>query len=455
MRGQGGSEFDQYLLTEYNNIAQAHFKTIDTLSTFFKHYLVIMSIPLVLLAFLFRVSTVENLAKSDMLPTLSQLLFLIFLAVALAGLGTMIYIINLRNDAILYARTINSIRKYFYDTKKDLDIGIKLSMRVLPQTYSQPPYRDWWYFGAVIFCFCAIDTLYFFFALTLKVFKNTSSPNLSLKSLPLWVYIAVLVFAFLHFLIYILWTKHWEIGYLKSYIIGVDIDGVLNKHQEQFCRIFKETTGRNLNPLDITHIPVHEDPKLGISREDEKTVFNNPRYWIDMPPMPEAAENLRKIRNSFNLKVYIFTHRDWPQLNQGRKEVDKTWKKEASLFSKSVELSLREKIRLFFKRKAIDRITILWLKKHGILYDKLIIEKGNEEIADPRGHFRNRFHISRKKKIRFFVEDDLRKAIKLAFICDVVFLLDQPYNRNMPELPSNIIRVKSWEDIYKEIRRLC
>jgi len=63
-----------------------------------------------------------------------------------------------------------------------------------------------------------------------------------------------------------------------------------------------------------------------------------------------------------------------------------------------------------------------------------MIEQGHEDVADPQGRFRNRFYVARKKGIRFFVEDDLEKAIKLAYICDVVFLLDHPYNRNSVNL---------------------
>lgn len=67
--------------------------------------------------------------------------------------------------------------------------------------------------------------------------------------------------------------------------------------------------------------------------------------------------------------------------------------------------------------------------------------------------FKNRFYESSKKNIRFFVEDDLRKAIKLSYICDFIFLLDHPYNQER-NLPNNVFRVKSWEEIYRKIREL-
>lgn len=117
----------------------------------------------------------------------------------------------------------------------------------------------------------------------------------------------------------------------------------------------------------------------------------------------------------------------------------------------------------------MDQITKSWLRLNGISYDRLTIEQGNEDVSDPQGHFRNRFYISRKKRIRFFVEDDSEKASKLAYICDIVFLLEQPYNRESRDeclecekeckqvkkhMPNNVIRVKSWDEIYRHIRRL-
>lgn len=102
----------------------------------------------------------------------------------------------------------------------------------------------------------------------------------------------------------------------------------------------------------------------------------------------------------------------------------------------------------------IKDITKLWLRKHGFEYDWLMVEKGSDDVSDPQGHIRNRFYESRRKRIKFFVEDDIRKAVKLAYICDIVFLLDQPYNQCTEGVPNNVIRVKSWDEIYKKVRAL-
>jgi uncharacterized HAD superfamily protein len=108
---------------------------------------------------------------------------------------------------------------------------------------------------------------------------------------------------------------------------------------------------------------------------------------------------------------------------------------------------------ILFKEKPLKQISQEWLKKHEFKYNRFIFEKGNDYSSDIRGEFNNRFYKARAKKIRYFVEDDLEKAIKLAYICDIVFLFDQPYNRKRKGMPSNIIIVKSWIDIYKKMRK--
>ena len=63
---------------------------------------------------------------------------------------------------------------------------------------------------------------------------------------------------------------------------------------------------------------------------------------------------------------------------------------------------------------------------------------------------RNRFLFAKRYELRAFVEDDLSKAKKLSNICQVVFLIDHPYNQCDPAtMPANLIRVKSWHDIWR------
>ena len=279
----------------------------------------------------------------------------------------------------------------------------------------------------------------------------------------------------LHFISYGIFARYRETGYLKSSIIGIDIDGVMNRHRDHFCSLLMQKTGKEITPEQITHIPVHE-ADLGVTREDEREVFNDTKYWINMPVEDTTPDNLKKLRNIFKFKLFIFTHRPWPNVvaidKKDSKAIISSWRRGLGKYESLVynALSKWAKVKLWFdyvvnrflnrfkSGRLIQRLTILWLRSYGFEYDKLIIEKGNEDTTDPRGHFRNRFQFSRKKKIRFFVEDDLEKAVKLSFICDVIFLIDHPYNTPNrfvgTAIPSNIIRVKSWNEVYRHIRRL-
>lgn len=255
-------------------------------------------------------------------------------------------------------------------------------------------------------------------------------------------------------------SLHRERAYLRSNIIGVDIDGVLTKHNDHFCEILNKNRGKSIAPDAITAIPPRECKSLGLLKDDEEAVFNDPDHWIKMPIAEGAAYNLERIRNVFKLKVFIFTSRPWPIVKEPNqnKQLATKWAMAIETYIEEVSnrfpLSMVEKVGNL-RRKPLDVVTRLWLKEQGIAYDKLFIERGGEEIQDPRGHVQNRFVKSREYRIKYFVEDDAENAAKLAYICDVVFLLLQPYNEAAKNLPGNVIPVKGWNEIYASLRRLA
>jgi len=485
------SDFKEYLLSEYSNIAQAHFRTIEAISSFFRYYLLIMSLPITLIALFISLSS-----RTDeflmLISNLSPLLSAILIVISLVGFGVLLHVISLRMDVILYARTINAIRKQFYDHAA-MDIDTKLRTRILPQTPFQPAYMEHRYFFPVVLSFALFNTFYLFWALTLL--GGTTLTDVTFQSIPGWAWWG-LGFLVVHYGVYRWYAWDREHSYLKSYAVGVDIDGVLNRHREHFCKLLEENTGKKLDPQSITTIPLHDCPALGVSREDENLVFNDPRYWTEMPLLDDAEHNLARIRN-LNMKIYIFSHRAWPNtsgMKQGdRKTIHEQWNNKALALNRetygdrlrivlnqlrlwigipedeTVRIAWFRWIRTKLGSRPIEQFTKCWLRLHNFDCDELTIEQGNEDVADPQGHFHNRFYIARQKKLRFFVEDDLEKAIKLAYICDVVFLLEHPYNRNSQEkclgcsreckqdtkdIPSNVKSVKSWDEIYRHIRIL-
>jgi len=448
---------------------------MDTISTFFGHYLLVMAIPISVVGLLLpgRLMGDQPIEFTKIIAPYQFLLLFAFSIVAVAGLGMLLYIVNLRLDAMLYARTINGIRKYFYD-EGTIDIDAKLRMRGLPQSRQLPSFHERRYFFPVVSVFATIDASYL-------------GLGLWIAGANLWVVLSVFaIFCSLHFVLYRNYAYYREHQYLRSNIIGVDIDGVLNEHVPQFCLFLKKHTGIHIKPDQITVIPVHECEGLGVTRQDEIEVFNDPQYWITMPPVSDSADNLRRIHKSFNMKIHIFTHRPGPielgmneaekrklrriwsqKLSSFRKaEVHRAWRQAHSSFRKAeVRHALRQILSLFRKAAIwscfswrytiyMKGITKIWLHKYGFEYHWLMIEKASDETSDPRADVRNRFYESRKQRIRFFVEDDARKATKLAYICDVVFLLDQPYNRDVQGLPNNVIPVESWDEIYKQVRAL-
>jgi uncharacterized HAD superfamily protein len=281
--------------------------------------------------------------------------------------------------------------------------------------------------------------------------------------------IIFLIVFIIHIITYYFLSRNREYGYLRSNIIGVDIDGVLNKHREMFCDVLYKNTGKKLDPGSIKHIPVHES-NLGVTREEELGVFNSPDYWIDMPVRDGIKSNIDKLRNSLNFDIMVFTYRPWPEFKEKNsktaKDTIKKWEScvKNILISES-RLTFFEKKKLILKyyffmlfnhKRFVDIITYCWLKNNGINFKKLTIEKGTENIEHVKTKYENRFKISGNKLIRFFVEDDYEKAIRLSYICDIVFLIKHPYNSDRTDLPrpDNVIPVDGWTDIYKKIRLL-
>lgn len=371
-------EFEQYLLKEYENIAEAHFKTIEAISSFFRYYLIIMALPFTLYSAIIGLSP----QMGQFIYALAFLAALVSLIIALVGFFVLLYVVNLRMDVILYARTVNAIRKHFYDNA-DLDINSKLRLRTLPQTPSLPGYFEPSYFLPVTISFAIFNMVYLSMGLILFFTPLPEISNLIslssilglIKDVPLWIWIATPLFFVSHLMGYYLIARHRELSYLKSYAIGVDIDGVLNEHRPHFCDLLSTLVHKQLDPDSITKIPVHEEPSLGISRDDEKRVFNDPRYWTEMPCAKSSALSIRKLRNALKLKVHIFTYRPWPS-EEIRQKVDsrKEWENAAILVCRKSNFvlprllrQLRSQHRLYgCVEKVIDQFLTLRMRTENV-----------------------------------------------------------------------------------------
>lgn len=134
------ASFHQFLLAEYNNIAQAHFNTVDSLANFIKHYIVIASIPFAAAVVFFNVQQLDTEGVLRLINQHPIAAALFFSAVSLIGLLVLGYVINIRLDAILYARTVNGIRKYFFD-RSSLDLIKGAEGERDPLSHYRPPVR--------------------------------------------------------------------------------------------------------------------------------------------------------------------------------------------------------------------------------------------------------------------------------------------------------------------------
>lgn len=396
-------------------LKDAHFQTSQRITTFFQYALLIFSAPIALL------TSVE----------IDQLLLgIVFAFIGVVGLFVMLYLSRLRVESLLYARGINRIRSILY-TSGLLGRGIYEihKGKVLLAQDKKPEYSDWQQFGFIVTVLGLFDSFYFAFGIN----KIISSPGIYCEWIIRHLLLITVVIGFfwllVHFFLHNWCSEVSEYGsdYYKR-IIGVDIDGVLNKHEKQFVKIFNQIyrKRKSITVSDITTLPVSESGI--VNRTEEHMIFNTLEYWSDMPVNDHVFENLiEEIRNKRGYKIYIFTWRDW--------EICRNIKGESVTSS-------------------INKQTRKWLKDNEILYNKLLFEKGNVDrpVSLFNVKYKTRYYYSKKYKIRYFVEDTAENAIKLSHICEYVFLINHQYNGNI-ELPYNVVRVDGWDDILYWIKK--
>jgi len=442
---EGTSErpITKFLLAEYDHVSQALFDVNKTITQFFQFYLLILTFPITLAGVLFRFAngsvTLESILKSGLATGLA----VVFSVIAIVGFCMLVYIVNLRLDSLLYARTCNGVRKYFFQLAR-VPVEEDLWVRTLPRAIHLPRYRELRFFGAVIFAFGLLDSLYLAGAMVLRD-----------RFVPWGILVAVLVFFVLHAASYQYLVWYREGHYLRTHIIGLDVDGVIGDIVPAFCAGFAKLHRRNVVPESITHIPVHECGPLGIEEAEEHGVFHEPEFWSGMPVIARAARRIAELKNVLGFRIHVFTYRPWPNLSTLKPAeygawsdliIGRWWPFGTGPVTKWL-LGRR-----FLNRWAIWQLTRRWLRKNGIPYNKLKVEMGNTYLADPSSRASNRFQLSQRRQIRIFVDDDPAKVRKLANICDLVFLFDQPYNRQQGELPHNVQRVRSWDELYRYVR---
>ncbi len=109
------NDITDFLLKEYENVAQAFFNSYEVAAKWVRYYLIILAFPFSFVAIIYS----DKKGIFDLFNLPNSIAILICLIGLLCLLISYI-IIDLRLDSVLYARTVNGIRKYFVDQEKNL-----------------------------------------------------------------------------------------------------------------------------------------------------------------------------------------------------------------------------------------------------------------------------------------------------------------------------------------------
>ena len=149
--------FSDFLLREYDNIASAYFNIKNSISLFFRYYILIASVPLtVFLFFLGKTSNEQKLLLSDSYAVFSGICFLTMLV----GFSLMMYVLSMNFTATLYARQVNGIRCFYYENS-NLVKSSEERIRVLPIDIKLPAYSLNRSIKYLLLAFSAINSFYY------------------------------------------------------------------------------------------------------------------------------------------------------------------------------------------------------------------------------------------------------------------------------------------------------
>jgi hypothetical protein len=142
-KGKDGMSTDErhihFMEREYAGICQAFGDLYSVILRVFHFYLLLVALPFSIAAIVYR-SQNNNSLDIDNLPLAITVLVLL---VSFLGLLTTLSMVHLRMEQILYARTINCIRRFFSDIRGRSNTGIE-SYLSLPITDELPPFFEIW-----------------------------------------------------------------------------------------------------------------------------------------------------------------------------------------------------------------------------------------------------------------------------------------------------------------------
>jgi hypothetical protein len=136
----GGTKMNKdstdFMITEYERISSAYFGLRDQVNEWFKAYLTLVGFPLTVLAAVLKFSS-NNISVT--LTSLPDIVSGLLILVSFLGFFVTLTIISMRMEMILYARTINGVRRYFANADTKL-----IDYLILPTCDAKPPFYESW-----------------------------------------------------------------------------------------------------------------------------------------------------------------------------------------------------------------------------------------------------------------------------------------------------------------------
>jgi uncharacterized HAD superfamily protein len=189
--------------------------------------------------------------------------------------------------------------------------------------------------------------------------------------------------------------------------IGIDIDEVISEFVKPYLEFHNNKFGTNINYEDISRPLFWED--LGYNIDEMQILFDD---FQENHLLPENFPLLSGSKEGINLlnkknKLFIITSRPKKIFEQTKKFFDKHFPE--------------NDFKIFFS-------------------GEVHISNNSKSKAD----------ICKKLNIDFLIEDGPKIALDCAKKGIKVFLMDKPWNKDY-EHHNNIIKVKNWEEIVKNL----
>jgi len=141
------SDPSDFMIQEYSQIATAFFGLSNQVNDWLKTYITLVGLPLTLLAAALRFGG-EGGVVTVSLNSLPDVVSSLLVLVSFLGLFVVLSIVNMRMEMILYARTINAVRRYFGEVDRQRPRAVNsqnlADFLVLPTSDSKPSFLEPW-----------------------------------------------------------------------------------------------------------------------------------------------------------------------------------------------------------------------------------------------------------------------------------------------------------------------